>query len=49
MESRSTKLAVPVSGTGLVAVGPAIVVGGYWLVAWLGQKRIERELASDEA
>lgn len=32
-----------------VAAGPAIVVGGYWLVAWLGQRRIERELASDEA
>ena len=32
-----------------VAVGPAIIVGGYWLVAWLGQKRIERELTSDDA
>lgn len=32
-----------------VVVGPALIVGGYWLVAWLGQRRIERELTSDDA
>jgi hypothetical protein len=28
-----------------VAVGPAIVVGGYWLIALMGQKRVERDLS----
>lgn len=30
-----------------VVVGPAIIVGGYWFIARLGQKRIERALDSD--
>lgn len=29
-------------------LGPAIIVGGYWLIAWLGQRRLERLLDGEE-
>jgi hypothetical protein len=32
-----------------VIVGPAVIVGGYWLIAWLGQKRVEHELTSGQS
>ena len=25
-------------------LGPAVIVGAYWLVTWLGQRRVEKEL-----
>jgi len=25
-------------------VGPAILLGAYWLFAWLGEKRIEKQI-----
>ena len=28
--------------------GPALAVGAYWLVAWLGERRIERMIGSEE-
>ena len=28
-----------------VLLGPAILLGGYWLVAYLGKKRMEKEIA----
>lgn len=30
-----------------VIVGPAIIVGGYTLIAWLGKHRIEREISEE--
>lgn len=31
-----------------VLVGPAIMLGAYWLFAWLGNKRIERQISTEE-
>lgn len=30
-----------------VVVGPAILLGAYWLFAWLGGKRIDRQIKED--
>jgi hypothetical protein len=30
-----------------VLVGPAIMLGAYWLFAWLGKRRIERQIDAD--
>jgi len=30
-----------------VVVGPAILLGAYWLFAWLGKHRIERQIEKD--
>ncbi len=30
-----------------VLVGPAIIVGGYWLIASLGKRRIEQEISEE--
>jgi hypothetical protein len=29
-------------------VGPAIMLGGYWFFAWLGTKRIEKQISNEE-